>query len=98
MSNPTEVIMPVLGMTQDYGKLVRWIKRAGDWVIKGEPLMEVETDKATVEIEAPASGFLTQVSAEEGDNVTSDTGHRDYSRLRAYEFRAWAGSFIRNLR
>jgi len=69
MSNQTEVIMPVLGMSQDYGKLVRWIKQAGDWVNKGEPLMEVETDKATVEIEAPTSGVLTQVSAEEGDNI-----------------------------
>lgn len=69
MSNQTDVIMPVLGMSQDYGKLVHWIKQAGDWVNKGEPLMEVETDKATVEIEAPATGFLTQVSAEEGANI-----------------------------
>ena len=69
MNKHTDVIMPVLGMSQDSGKLVRWIKQAGEWVDKGEPLMEVETDKATVEIESPASGWLTQVAAQEGDDI-----------------------------
>ena len=69
MKKHTDVIMPVLGMSQDSGKLVRWIKQAGEWVDKGEPLMEVETDKATVEIESPASGWLTQVAAQEGDDI-----------------------------
>jgi len=69
MSKYTDVIMPVLGMSQDSGKLVRWIKKSGERVEKGEPLMEVETDKATVEIEAPASGWLTQISAQEGDDI-----------------------------
>jgi pyruvate dehydrogenase E2 component (dihydrolipoamide acetyltransferase) len=63
MGSTTNVIMPALGMSQDSGKLVHWIKKAGEQVVKGEPLMEVETDKATVEIEAPASGILTQVTA-----------------------------------
>jgi pyruvate dehydrogenase E2 component (dihydrolipoamide acetyltransferase) len=55
---PTEVIKPALGMAQETGKLLRWIKSEGDTVTKGEPLMEIETDKVTVEIEAHADGTL----------------------------------------
>jgi len=47
--------MPALGMAQETGKLVRWFKREGEAVTKGEPLMEVETDKAAVEVESPAT-------------------------------------------
>ncbi len=49
----TNVIMPALGVAQQTGKLLKWLKAEGQAVSKGEPLMEVETDKATVEIEAP---------------------------------------------
>ncbi len=66
---PTDVIMPALGMAQETGKLLRWLKAAGDTVVKGEPLMEVETDKVTVEVEAEADGTLTALSAAEGDDV-----------------------------
>jgi pyruvate dehydrogenase E2 component (dihydrolipoamide acetyltransferase) len=66
---PTEVIMPALGMAQETGKLVRWIKNEGDTVTKGEPLMEIETDKVTVEIEAPANGVLGGISAAEGEDI-----------------------------
>jgi pyruvate dehydrogenase E2 component (dihydrolipoamide acetyltransferase) len=66
---PTEVIMPALGMAQDTGKLVRWLLAPGSEVAEGEPLMEIETDKATVEIEAPAAGVLAGVRAAEGDDV-----------------------------
>jgi pyruvate dehydrogenase E2 component (dihydrolipoamide acetyltransferase) len=66
---PTEVIMPALGMAQDTGRLVRWLKAEGDVVAKGEPLIEIETDKVTVELEAPADGVLGGVSAAEGDDV-----------------------------
>jgi pyruvate dehydrogenase E2 component (dihydrolipoamide acetyltransferase) len=69
MRGTTDVIMPVLGMSQDSGRLIRWLKKAGERVEKGEPLMEVETDKAMVEIEAPASGVLTQVRFDEGAQV-----------------------------
>jgi pyruvate dehydrogenase E2 component (dihydrolipoamide acetyltransferase) len=65
----TDVIMPALGMAQEKGKLVNWLKADGDAVKKGEPLMEVETDKATVEVEAPASGVLANVTATAGDEV-----------------------------
>ena len=65
----TEVIMPALEMAQETGKLLRWIRVEGETVTKGEPLMEVETDKVTVEIEAPADGILGMVTAFEGDDV-----------------------------
>lgn len=65
----TDVIMPALGLAQETGVLVSWLKAEGDKVKKGEPVMEVETDKATVEIEAPASGILANVSAQPGDTV-----------------------------
>jgi pyruvate dehydrogenase E2 component (dihydrolipoamide acetyltransferase) len=61
--------MPALGMAQETGKLLRWIKAEGQEVAKGEPLMEIETDKVTVEIEAPADGILGGVTASEGDDV-----------------------------
>lgn len=64
-----DVIMPALGMAQETGTLIQWLKAAGDPVTKGEPLMEIETDKATVEIEAPASGILSSVSARPGDII-----------------------------
>ncbi len=61
--------MPALGMTQDTGRLIAWLKGDGEPVAKGEPLVEIETDKATVEIEAPASGVLRGVCATEGDMI-----------------------------
>ena len=59
----TNVILPALGMTQETGKVVRWLKTEGEQVTKGELLAEIETDKATVELEAPATGVLANVSA-----------------------------------
>lgn len=66
---PTDVIMPALGMAQETGKVVRWLKSEGETVAKGEPLMEVETDKVTVDVEAPADGTLAAVTADEGEDV-----------------------------
>jgi len=60
------VVMPALEMAQETGKLLSWRKKEGDAVVKGEPLLEIETDKAVVEIEAPADGILAAVSAHEG--------------------------------
>lgn len=65
----TDVIMPALGVAQEKGTLLHWLKGEGQSITKGEPLMEVETDKATVEIEAPASGILTNVTAHAGDEI-----------------------------
>ncbi|MBI4631099.1 MAG: E3 binding domain-containing protein [Chloroflexi bacterium] len=65
----TNIIMPALEMAQTTGKLVRWIKAEGATVVKGEPIMEIETDKVTVEIESPASGILSGLLIHEGDTV-----------------------------
>ena len=65
----TDVIMPALGVAQQTGILLKWLKTEGQSVSKGEPLMEVETDKATVEIEAAASGILANITARAGDEV-----------------------------
>ncbi|WP_298922362.1 biotin/lipoyl-containing protein [uncultured Roseobacter sp.] len=66
---PHEVIMPALGMAQDTGLLVAWLKAPGDAVSAGDPLFEVETDKSTVEVEASSDGFLTGVKADAGSEV-----------------------------
>jgi pyruvate dehydrogenase E2 component (dihydrolipoamide acetyltransferase) len=63
------VVMPALELTQETGKLIAWRKKEGEEVAKGEPLLEVETDKAAVEIEAPADGILAGVKAGEGDVI-----------------------------
>jgi pyruvate dehydrogenase E2 component (dihydrolipoamide acetyltransferase) len=60
------VVMPALEMAQETGKLVSWKKKEGDSVKKGEPLLEVETDKAVVEIEAGGDGILGGVTAQVG--------------------------------
>ena len=60
------VVMPALEMAQETGKLIAWLKREGQEVRKGEPLLEVETDKAVMEIEAPADGILAGVKVEIG--------------------------------
>jgi len=60
------IVMPALEMAQETGKLLAWRKREGERVTKGEPLLEIETDKAVVEIEAPADGVLAGVTAHEG--------------------------------
>lgn len=65
----TNVIMPALGMAQETGRLVSWFKQEGDRVTKGEMLMEIETDKSVVEIEAPASGILVNVTAVADDEI-----------------------------
>src|SRR6476646_857801 len=65
----TNVIMPALELAQETGKLLRWIKAPGDMVRKGEPNAEIETDKVTIELEAPASSILQDVTAQEGDVV-----------------------------
>ena len=63
------VVMPALELTQETGKLVAWRKDEGEPVAKGEVLLEVETDKAVVEIEAAANGILAGVKAVAGDII-----------------------------
>ncbi len=61
--------MPALELAQETGKILKWLKAPGATVSKGEPIVEIETDKVTVEIEAPASGILREVTARAGDVV-----------------------------
>jgi len=63
------VVMPALEMAQETGKLIAWRKKEGDRVSKGEPLLEIETDKAVVEVEAPADGVLAGIKASEGADI-----------------------------
>ena len=63
------VVMPALEMAQETGKLLAWRKKEGDRVSKGEPLLEIETDKAVVEVEAPADGVLAGIKAKEGADI-----------------------------
>ena len=60
------VVMPALEMAQETGKLLAWRKKEGESVRKGEPLLEIETDKAVVEVEAPGDGMLAGVTADVG--------------------------------
>ena len=63
------VVMPALEMAQETGKLVAWLKWEGESVSKGEMLLEIETDKAVVEIEAQSDGILAGVIAQVGDVI-----------------------------
>jgi pyruvate dehydrogenase E2 component (dihydrolipoamide acetyltransferase) len=63
------VVMPALEMAQETGKVIAWLKNEGETVAKGEPLLEVETDKAVMEIESPGDGILAGVKALPGAEV-----------------------------
>jgi pyruvate dehydrogenase E2 component (dihydrolipoamide acetyltransferase) len=63
------VVMPALEMAQETGKLISWLKKEGDAVAKGEPLLEIETDKAVMEVESPGDGVLAGVKAQAGAEV-----------------------------
>src|SRR5262245_25274310 len=69
----TSVVMPALEMAQETGKIVSWVKKEGDAIRKGEILLEVETDKAVVEIEATAEGVLRGIKSQAGDVVPVGT-------------------------
>jgi pyruvate dehydrogenase E2 component (dihydrolipoamide acetyltransferase) len=69
----TEVIMPALGVAQETGRVVRWNATEGQEVRAGDELLEIETDKVTVSIEAPTSGLLASVRAANGDDVPVGT-------------------------
>jgi pyruvate dehydrogenase E2 component (dihydrolipoamide acetyltransferase) len=63
------VVMPALELAQETGKIISWLKKEGDRINKGEPLLEIETDKITFEVEAPGDGVLAGVKSNEGDEV-----------------------------
>ncbi|HEV8353058.1 MAG TPA: lipoyl domain-containing protein [bacterium] len=63
------VILPKFDMMMETGVIVRWLAREGHPVREGDPLVEVETDKVNMEIEAPAAGILTGIRAAPGETV-----------------------------
>ncbi|HEX7229210.1 MAG TPA: lipoyl domain-containing protein [Candidatus Binatia bacterium] len=66
-----DVIIPRLGSSDesDEVRVLRWLKKQGDQVHKGQAIVEVETDKVNVEVEAPEDGLLSQIYAQEGEYV-----------------------------
>lgn len=72
MSN-SEVIMPKMGESLTEGTIVRWFREAGEEIAEGEPLLEITTEKVEVEIEAPASGVVTEIRFDAGARVPIDT-------------------------
>jgi 2-oxoglutarate dehydrogenase E2 component (dihydrolipoamide succinyltransferase) len=66
---PTDVLMPQMGESIAEGTIVRWIKQIGDRVDRDEPLFEISTDKVDTEVQAPASGILLDIRAQQGDTV-----------------------------
>jgi pyruvate dehydrogenase E2 component (dihydrolipoamide acetyltransferase) len=65
-----DVVMPRLGLTMEEGKIITWLKKEGERVVQGEALLGIETDKVSVEVEAPASGTLGPVLFPDGATVT----------------------------
>jgi pyruvate/2-oxoglutarate dehydrogenase complex dihydrolipoamide acyltransferase (E2) component len=65
------IILPDLGQTTSEAKVVRWLKKPGDKLSNGESLLEVETDKATMEVEAYVGGYLRETLVEEGEVVSA---------------------------
>ncbi len=61
--------MPALEMAQETGKLVSWLRKEGDTVAKGQPLLEIETDKAVMEVDSPADGVLAGIKVQPGADV-----------------------------
>src|SRR5688572_2785416 len=65
----TKVIMPKLSPTMEEGQIARWLKKEGDKVAMGEPLAEIDTDKATMEMQALANGVLRKILIGEGESA-----------------------------
>lgn len=65
----TKVVMPRLSLTMKEGSVVQWFKKEGDTIAKGEPIVEVLSEKATIDVEAPAAGVLRKILVEQGMDV-----------------------------
>lgn len=68
-----DVFLPKIGMAMQEGLITKWLKQQGETVAKGEPLLEVETEKVLETIEAPESGILAEVLYPEGQDVEVGT-------------------------
>ncbi|MGQ9607877.1 MAG: biotin/lipoyl-containing protein [bacterium] len=65
----SKFVMPKLGHLMEEGKIVRWKKKEGDFINKGEVLLEIETDKAEIEIDSEISGVIIKIMVQEGETV-----------------------------
>ncbi|MGA3405473.1 MAG: biotin/lipoyl-containing protein, partial [Candidatus Bathyarchaeia archaeon] len=65
----TEVLMPRLDPGMQSGKIVEWLKKEGETVQKGQPIVVIEGEKTTFEVEAPESGILSRILAAVGDDI-----------------------------
>tara|TARA_Y100001934_G_scaffold258081_1_gene327889 strand:+ start:2578 stop:3765 length:1188 start_codon:yes stop_codon:yes gene_type:complete len=68
----TEIKVPALGESVSEATVASWLKKEGESVSANEPIVELETDKVTLEVNAPADGVITEIKAQEGDNVEKD--------------------------
>src|SRR5687767_6846757 len=66
----TEIRVPTLGESVSEATIAKWFKKPGDAVKADEPLLELETDKVTLEVNAPAAGVLAEITAKDGETVT----------------------------
>src|SRR5438270_12051813 len=69
----TEITMPKLSDTMEEGKILRWLKHPGDQIHRGEPIAEVETDKADMVMEAFDDGLLDEIRVKEGESAKVGT-------------------------
>ena len=69
----TKLVLPKWGMGLTEGTILQWLKAEGDPITKGEPIVEIETAKATQEVEAPVSGVLTKILLAEGETADVNT-------------------------
>jgi pyruvate/2-oxoglutarate dehydrogenase complex dihydrolipoamide acyltransferase (E2) component len=63
---PIKILMPALSPTMEHGNLAKWTKKEGDRISAGEVIAEIETDKATMEVEAVDEGVLAKIIVQEG--------------------------------
>ncbi|MBC7234238.1 MAG: biotin attachment protein [Chloroflexi bacterium] len=68
-----EIRLPKLDMTMKQATIVAWLKKEGEAVRRGEPLLQVETEKAVLEVESPADGVVSKIVAKEGSKVPVDS-------------------------
>lgn len=69
----TKIVLPKWGMGIDEGTVLQWLKAVGDSVTEGEPIVEIETAKATQPVEAPVSGVLSEITVLAGETVAVNT-------------------------
>jgi pyruvate dehydrogenase E2 component (dihydrolipoamide acetyltransferase) len=62
----TPIVIPKLGLTMEEAEIEGWLKQLGDAVAEGEPILEISTDKATVEVQSPATGYLREATIAAG--------------------------------